>query len=113
MTRHVPMTREFSKKMETFKKQNERCASCGVYFGSIKQEPCLDRDRFGMFKGVVCRNCYMAIGVAGDDLIRLYNLVSYFKRTRTTKGGKKVLEQQMRSSPTPPHPPQPPSTNCE
>lgn len=58
------------------------CDICGgKMHGLGTYKPCLDHDHnTGKIRGVLCRNCNLLLGYAGDSVTRLDAAISYLKK---------------------------------
>jgi Recombination endonuclease VII len=57
--------------------QNFNCEICKEYL----QDPCVDPDHeTGAIRGIICRKCNTALGMIGDSLTRIENIITYLKK---------------------------------
>lgn len=60
--------------------QANKCATC-LREGADKNPLCIDHDHeSGKVRGLLCRNCNLALGLLRDDQIAISNLLEYIKR---------------------------------
>lgn len=65
---------------EQLKKQNNKCAVCGVDFNQLKRRPAIDHDHItGKFRGLLCTNCNTSLGLLKENREIILNLLSYLK----------------------------------
>lgn len=65
------------------KKQNNKCASCGITFNenNNSERPCIDHDhKIGKIREILCNNCNLTLGIMSDDAEKLINLVKYLEK---------------------------------
>ena len=70
---------EFNKLKEA---QTNCCASCGDAFERMENK-CIQVDHChvtGVVRGILCRNCNLALGYLQDNLTRIHNLASYVEK---------------------------------
>lgn len=63
------------------KKQNNRCAICGIDFGSTEKGPSVDHDHTtGNIRGLLCVGCNIGLGHFKDDVPRLQRAIDYLNK---------------------------------
>jgi hypothetical protein len=63
-----------------FEEQSGMCAICGKFL----DKPYIDHDhKTGIVRGLLCRECNLLLGYAGDNPIILYSAINYLSNNRS------------------------------
>jgi hypothetical protein len=69
-----------AEKDQMFLDQKGCCASCGDIFESVKATHTDHIHGTKIVRGLLCRNCNIALGLVKDDIKRLHALITYLER---------------------------------
>jgi len=78
--------------LEMFRKQNGKCAICGVSHLELRKRLCIDHDhKTGKVRGLLCLKCNWVLGHCLDSTEILSNAIGYLSKHRMYQNSNEVL----------------------